>query len=122
MSYRIYIRRFDDTKADYINHPLPISLEEWLSVVESDPELQTDVSSLSETKLPTAAIWLADPDHDIDDYQRLFWYSEYTQAISTKNVESKEVIAKMRELATKLRAHVIGEEGEEDWNWDVSNL
>lgn len=121
MSYRIYIQRFDDTKADYINHPLPIFLEEWVSIIESDPELEPD-NNRDKTEPPTAAIWITDPDHGVDGYQRFFWYSKQTEAISAKNVESEEVITKMREIAAKLRAHVIGEEGEEDWNWDVSSV
>ncbi|MBK8912383.1 MAG: hypothetical protein IPM61_13760 [Chlorobi bacterium] len=102
---------------DFINYPLPILLEEWLSIVESDPELQPDYGIGDNPEVPTGAIWIADPEHNVDGYQRFFWYSNIQKNINTKNVESEEVITKMREIANKLNAHVIGEEGEEDWDF-----
>lgn len=116
MSYHIYIQRFDDTKTTYIDYPLPISPEEWQSIIESDQELEVY------NNMPDTVAWIGDPEHGVDGYQRIFWYSERRQCIVTKNVESEEVITKMREIAAKLQAHVIGEEGEEDWDWDISNI
>ena len=117
MSYIISIQRFDDTKAEYIDHPVPIHMEEWVSIIEADPELEFSGEISGDAKHPTGAIWIADPEHNVDGYQRFFWYNERRKSIFTKNVEGEEVIAKMREIAAKLIAHVIGEEGEEDWDW-----
>ena len=99
MGYDLYITRkrnwFDD------NGPA-ISRDEWLAIVESDPEL-----SLRPNDEFLTANWNGDCKYP-DPW---FSYCATATAIETKNPD-EPIIAKMLELAARLGARVQGDEGE----------
>jgi hypothetical protein len=107
MGYNLYITRasnFWETK------DFPIIESEWLAVAEADPTLSYSTSDYYDQRLEDGHIerihpWLyvAHPE------KPPLWY--IGGAIETKNPDT-QLISKMVEIADKLNAKVIGEEGE----------
>jgi predicted transglutaminase-like protease len=93
----------------------PISLQEWKEFIKTDKEFRlVDAAETKNAKTAEVlkmqsegmAIW-ADPKNKSECY---FYYQE--GEISVKNPEER-IIDKMKIVAQKLKAKVIGDEGEE---------
>jgi hypothetical protein len=81
----------------------PITAEEWLALVEADPELTIDPRDNG----PYFALWMA---HWVGgDYA---WFDWFKGAVSTKCPDRK-TLGKALEIARQLRARVQGDDGEE---------
>ena len=94
----------------------PIALEEWLAVVNSDPEMRLD--GVAEPSTPSGtlkyvnsglAVWTGYSEHGVDGTTIYFDYRLGKIAVKGPN----EILAKMKQLATRLNARVFGDEGEE---------
>ncbi|TCP57575.1 hypothetical protein EV586_10216 [Tumebacillus sp. BK434] len=109
MSYDVHITRAAEF---YESDNHPISLSEWQTIIQADPELEarTEITmttpsgdTLSMSGGPGLAVWRFDG---------LDYYLIYRDShISTRY--SDDVIDKLKELAARLDARVIGDEGEE---------
>ncbi len=107
MSYQISITRASDR---FSAEQHPISHEEWLQFVEGEPSLETSRTDYTEWKdigRIYSTVWLECPDPKNGPNQ-LHWYDF---AITVWHPD-EAIIAKMVEIAARLKANVIGEEGE----------
>lgn len=96
MGYDLHITRREDWSDDT---DAAISLEEWVSLVAKDPDLQPD----AENPTPDNAIFLG-----ATEPWPLWWYRG---EIRTKN-PTREVIVKMVGIGRALEARVQGDDGE----------
>ncbi|HUO10437.1 MAG TPA: hypothetical protein VM008_19175 [Phycisphaerae bacterium] len=93
----------------------PISLDEWIALVDADPELRLDGraqvqapdGSIISYENPGLAIWTPNGVPHAGN-----WFDYRRGRIVVKNPD-ENTIAKMKQLAAKLQAKVIGDEGEE---------
>ena len=97
MGYEVHITRAEQWSE---NQGQEITEAEWLSVVESDPDLH-----IAEGNGPHVAIWGSHPE---DSEAWLDWYNGN---ISTKNPDGR-LLQKMLEIAARLDAKVQGDDGE----------
>ena len=114
MGYNVYITRqkhWADSEASNF-----ITLEEWTSVVNSDPEMRLDnyaetVSNNGETiriEREGLTVWTGFPDDGIDGNHA--WFDFFNGNIVVKN-PTDEIIEKMISLASLLKAEVVGDDG-----------
>lgn len=107
MGYNLYLTRAD---AWYDAASRPIPRDDWAAVVAADPELGWSSSDYVEMGAETgvvreyAAVWLRHPENVP------FWYDN--GAIETKNPD-ETTIRKLIELARRLNARCVGEDGED---------
>ena len=99
MGYDLYITRAASWAESEGN---PIRGEEWLAVVEEDPELSVADNPSS----PYFAVWSGESGH------REPWLDWAQGYLHTKNPD-RPLIQKMASIAKRLGATVQGEEGEE---------
>jgi hypothetical protein len=100
MGWEIHITRAESW-ADSEKHP--ITAEEWLALVEADPDLVIDPRDNG----PYFALWVrhwVQGDHP--------WFDWFVGAIETKNPDRK-TLGKALEIAQRLGARVQGDDGEE---------
>lgn len=108
MGYDVYITR----ASDWLDREtFPIPEKEWMIVVQSDPSLQISKEDYFDRTTKEGNIerlrpvcWKQHPD------SVPFWYMD--GAIEVKSPDDS-TIQKMIEIAKKLNARVIGEDGEE---------
>jgi hypothetical protein len=81
----------------------PIAVEEWLGLVQADPELAIDPRDNG----PYFALWMA---HNIDNDHP--WFDWFQGSINTKHPDRK-TLGKALEIARHLGARVQGDDGEE---------
>lgn len=92
------------------SHLYPITKAEWDAIVASDSELETSADCWVERNTANGVertydtVWIAHPDHVP------FWWQE--GEIKTKNAD-QATRRKMVEIASRLNARVVGDEGEE---------
>jgi hypothetical protein len=109
VGYDIHITKAQEW-SDSTSQPIPEA--DWLSVVGQDPTLtirQADELRMRDRKTGLVrvihpVVWMG-PDGEATP----LWFDE--GRATTKN-PSKAAIAKMKEIAAKLGAHVVGDEGE----------
>ncbi len=106
MGYEVHITRADDWSD---NDATPIEAEEWLGVVEADPEL-----TIQAENGPYFAAWSG-----ACSYPGGGWFDWSAGNISTKNPD-RAILGKMLRLASLLGASVQGDDGEvyrsaDDW-------
>ena len=111
MSYALHIRR--PVELD------PVTMEEWLDAVATDPGLELPSGDRIEVICPDGdvltyqrdglAIWSSHPRHDLTGFRCLFEYHEGRISVADPDDETVE---KMREVAKRLGAEVRGDEGE----------
>jgi hypothetical protein len=77
----------------------PIAEDEWLRVVDDDPQLRSDPKNAGYT------LWLGPSKHEKP------WFHWSRGNISTKNPD-RPIVAKMLEIANRLGASVQGDDGE----------
>jgi hypothetical protein len=114
MGYDVHITRANDwTEAK----SAPIRLEEWLTLIQSDPEMQLD--GFADAKTPDGVlryenqglvVWKAYSGNGVNG--NMAWFDYRDGCITVKNPD-EEILAKMKQIAKKLSAKVIGDEGEE---------
>jgi hypothetical protein len=75
-------------------------------VVSSDPTLTISTTDYLERKLPDGSIQRL---HPVLWNERAFWFMDHK--IVVKNPED-DVLTKMLEIARRLQAHVVGDDGE----------
>jgi hypothetical protein len=111
MGYDLHISKTAEWSQSSAN---PISEIEWKAAVAADGRLQMDTTARAinpqtheviEISNPLMASWV-DPETNEKHY---FYYRR--GKISVKN-PSESAIKKMKELASRLGAHVLGDEGE----------
>jgi len=113
MGYDVHITRADDWGESAAS---PISLDEWIAYVKSDPEMRFD--GFAEAKSPSdqilryenpgLAVWLA---HSGSASGRTPWFDLRQGCVTVKNPD-EEILAKMRAIAQALGARVQGDDGE----------
>lgn len=114
MGYNVYITRqkhWADSEASNF-----ITLEEWTSIVSSDPEMRLDnyaetVSNNGEIiriEREGLTVWTGFPDDGIDGNHA--WFDFFNDNIVVKN-PTDEIIEKMISLASLLKAEVVGDDG-----------
>ena len=107
MSYEISITRAPHR---FNMEQYPITHEEWLRFVEAEPSLRTSETDYTEWKSfgrIYSTVWTERPDPE-NGPDHLLWYK---YAVTVWHPD-ETIVAKMVEIARKLRANVIGEEGE----------
>jgi hypothetical protein len=95
----------------------PISIEEWLNYVASDPEMRLDNFAEATTTAGDVirhealgiAVWIAYPRNGIDG--RMGWFHHWRGEVRVKNPDD-EILDKMRRIAAFFGARVLGDEGE----------
>ncbi len=97
MGYDVHITRSDDWTR---NAAHSIDSEEWLTVVDADPELRLDPDHG-----PFAALWSGRGGRDAG------WFDWYDGNVFTTN-PTRAAVGKMISLAERLSALVQGDEGE----------
>jgi hypothetical protein len=113
MGYDIHITRAPDWTA---SEAFPISLEEWLDCAARDSEMRLDGfaeawvgQSVLRVESEGLAVWTAYSRHEVGG--NMAWFSFCYGRIVVKNPDD-EILGKMRQIATRLQANVIGDEGE----------
>jgi hypothetical protein len=96
MGYDVHITR----RAFWADAADAISKEEWLAIVENDPELQFHPENG-----PVFAVW-----HDLDSPEAS-WLDWHDGNIYSKNPDDA-LLEKMKQIARKLGARVQGDDGE----------
>ena len=114
MGYDIHITRAEEWSD---SEAAPITLEEWLAYIASDPEMRHD--GFAEARTPRGdvlrieheglAIWTAWPGEGRGSGHA--WMDYHRGRIVVKNPD-KALLAKMCAIAEKLGARVQGDEGE----------
>ena len=102
MGYEVHITRADDWT---LSQQHPILEKEWLEVVHSDPTLQVseeDFLGDGTDQGHRAVVWLAHPG------KPQFWYGN---GMVTKKHPDEPTLAKMVEIAQRLNARVIDDDG-----------
>jgi len=97
MGYDFHITRADPW---WENDDRPIPRDEWLKIVEGDPELRLDPANG-----PCFARWLGDSELDNP------WLDWADGRIFTKN-PNETLLEKMLQIARRLGANVLGDDGE----------
>jgi hypothetical protein len=112
VGYDVHITRAEDWIE---SESKPISLGEWQSYIQSDPELRpepcdtaTNPTTDQVITVPNKgfAVWTAHPEGD------QVWFGYWRGCITAKNPD-KAILEKMSQIAARLNARVIGDEGEE---------
>jgi hypothetical protein len=113
MGYELHITRAQHwTESE--SHP--ITLDEWLRYVASDPEMRLD--NFAEAKVGDdilryendgLAVWVAYSGHGLGG--NMAWFDHRREEIIVKNPD-REIIGKMQQVAQALGARVMGDEGE----------
>ncbi len=114
MGYDIHITR----KTNWFEEDQPsISLAEWLSYVQRDPDMRLDGhaeailgdGSVLRTEDPSLAVWVAHPEHGKRNGHAWLW-------LSLGNVQAKNpdepTLRKMWAIAQALQARAQGDDGE----------
>jgi len=83
----------------------PVSAAEWIQLARGDGEFRV-VQPEDPKETPQDAIWICP-----DDQREIYFYYSAGEIV-VKNPDAL-VIAKMRQVARKLKARVVGDEGEE---------
>jgi len=114
MGYDVHITRAEDWTKSEAN---PITLDEWLACIASDPEIRLD--AVAEARTPRGdvlrteskglAVWTAWSNDGEDDNHA--WMAHRRGRIVVKNPDSA-ILMKMCEIAQRLGARVQGDEGE----------
>ena len=108
MGYNLYITRAGDWLDAAEN---PIHEEEWLALVDDDASLSVNGDDYYERQTPDGQLERLHPvEWSEADDGNCFWYDG--GAIECKN-PSEAWIAKMVEIAQRLGARGVGDEGEE---------
>lgn len=114
MGYELHITR----KPDWSGDGPEITLDEWVAVVRSDPEMRLDAFAAAETRDthelvriedPSLAVWTAYSGHGRDGNMAWFYLSHGN--VVAKNPD-EEIRRKMALLANRLGARVQGDDGE----------
>ncbi len=114
MGYDVHITR----REDWFDEEEPsIGLDEWVSLVNRDPEMRLD--GFAETRTPEGsvlridspglAVWTTYSGHQEDGNKA--WFDYHDGLITVKNPDA-EILIKMGHLARQLSATVRGDEGE----------
>ena len=99
MGYELHITRAENWAESDQN---PIAAEEWLALVDGDPELRIDADNGAHF-----AIWSGPC-----SYPDGGWFDWSDGCISTKHPD-RAILAKMLQIASHLGARVQGDDGEE---------
>jgi hypothetical protein len=97
MGYDLHITRADDWTQ---GEDAPITAEEWLALVEADPELR-----LSGDNGPCFALWSGTSKYPDA------WFAWQRGEVNTKNPDPP-IIEKAIHIAERLGARVLGDDGE----------
>jgi hypothetical protein len=113
MSYDLHITR---SELWFESEENAITFEEWRQVIEDDPELT--LTGFAETKLPDGSVLrMEDKGLAVWEKRGLLkkshaWFYHANGQIQVSGPD-KTVIEKMKSIAEKLRARVVGDECEE---------
>lgn len=90
-----------------------INREEWTKLIDEDKEMH--IENTAQVKLPTGQVLL------MQEFEMAVWepsekpvvYFSYRNGLITVKNPDERTIIKMKQIAVKLQAQVIGDEGEE---------
>jgi hypothetical protein len=113
MGYDLHITRAADWSE---SETRPISIEEWLAYVTSDPEMrldnyaQVDIDgSVLRHESEGIAVWTTYSGHGVGG--NMAWFSYSDGQVQVKNPD-REILGKMLQIANRLEAKVQGDDGE----------
>ena len=113
MGYDVHITRAEHWIESESN---PITLDEWLTYVASDPEMRLDNFAEAEVngeilrvENDGLTVWTAYTGHGLNG--NMAWFDHRDGSVVVKNPDD-EILSKMRHIAEVFRANVIGDEGE----------
>ena len=115
MGYDLHVTRADSWLD---SEQRPITLDEWIAFVRSDPSLRLDgfaeaTSDEGESiriEAPGIAVWTAYSQHGVDG--NMAWLHWFGGRVDAKNPD-EEIRRKLHAIAVALRAKVQGDEGED---------
>lgn len=108
MGYSLHITRADDWAH---SKSQPILEAEWLAIVNADSSLQISTTDYYDRRTETGEVKRIHPVLWIGHSDNVpFWFDDGAIEVSSPD---DAVIAKMKEIATKLNARVVGDDGEE---------
>ena len=114
MGYEVHITRKDDWSAE---EGREITLEEWKSLIEQDPEMRLD--DYAEAEIPGEGV-LRVENEGLAVWRRwskngkdggMAWFGYFGGNISVKNPD-REILQKMWQISESLGAKVQGDDGE----------
>ena len=114
MGYDVHITRADDWLD---SERQPISLRDWLTHVENDPEMEPEETAVARVdgkpvlayQNEGLAVWVAYSGHEPNGNKA--WFDWRDGRIIVKNPD-EEILNKMRQIAAHFRAKVVGDDGE----------
>jgi hypothetical protein len=112
VGYDVHITRATEW---FESEDTPITFEEWTAFVKSDPSMRLDGFAEAAVgglryESPGLAVWTAYSGHGKKG--NMAWFDHDEGRITVKNPD-EEILGKMRAIAKKLGARVVGDEGEE---------
>jgi hypothetical protein len=114
MGYDIHITRASDWSE---SETRPISIEEWLAYVASDPEMRLDNYAQVEIdghvlrhESEGIAVWTTYSGHGVNGNMAWFNYSDGQVQVARPD---REILGKMLQIANRLGVKVQGDDGEE---------
>lgn len=99
MGYELHITRASEW---FEAEQCPIELDEWLEIVEQDPDLV-----LQDSGLAGFAVWTAWSQNGVHPPM---WHSE---GCVVSSATETQVVRKMHQIAQRLGARIVGDDGEE---------
>lgn len=114
MGYDVHITRAEHWVD---SEEFPITLDEWIAYVEQDSEMRLDnfaEATTTEGELIRyenrgLAVWIAYSGHEVGG--NMGWFDYWRGEIVVKNPDD-EILIKMKQIARRLNARVVGDEGE----------
>jgi hypothetical protein len=115
MGYDVHITRADEW---FDGELAPITLDEWIAIVRSDPELRPEPAASAslpggdslEVALPGLVVWTGWSQHGRSEAVIYLWHS---RGCITSRPMDDQVLAKLHRIAQRLRARLVGDDGEE---------
>jgi hypothetical protein len=113
MGYEVHITRAADWTG---SRSLPITLFEWYSYLDSDPEMRRIDAAEAKTTAGVMrfdseglSVWTGWSQHGVDGKQAWFDYDEGRISV---NDPDPEIVCKLHAIARDLGARVLGDDGE----------
>jgi hypothetical protein len=113
VGYDVHITRTADWT---LSEEIPISLDEWRAYLEQDPEMR--LAGYAEAQVGDGvlrveseglSVWTAYSRDGVGG--NMAWFDYRSGEVVVKNPDD-EILSKMRQIAERLGAHVIGDDGE----------
>jgi hypothetical protein len=113
MGYELHITRAEEWRQSKLN---PISLDQWLAYISSDPEMRLDQCATATTPVGDTLNYQSQGLAEWTEYSRngkdgnFAWFDWQNGEVVVKNPD-EELIGKMCRIAQALHARVQGDDG-----------